>query len=389
MTLTNFQSGVCFATALALLLSGCGHEGTGAAAPVEVNVVTATPAAVPVPVEFPAVTEAVRSVEIRAQVSGIVRRQAFTEGAQIRKGDLLFEIDPQPHEVALMQARATLAQAEASRINAQQNYERARPLAEQDAISQQELEAAEAAARGTEASVEAARAAMRQAELNLEYTQIRSPFDGFIGEAAIKIGGLVSANQTLLATVSSIDPVYATFNISERGYLNWVAEHPDESIRTATATRELPYTMTLSNGQTYPHPGVFNFVDRTVDAQTGTLRVRIEFPNREQVLRPGQFVRIHFPFRTVEDAIVIPQRAVLTTQDLKYVFVVTPAGKLESRDVVMGERLKVGWIVRAGLKAGDKVVVDGMQKVHPGDLVRPVELPAASTNAALSTKEAR
>jgi len=359
-----------------LLLAGCSGGDLATVEPAEVNVITVQAASAPVPVEFPAQTEAVRSVEIRPQVSGIIKRQLFREGELTRAGDLLFEIDPQPLEVALMQARASLAQAEASLINAEQSYARAKPLAEQDAISQQELEAAEAAARGNAASVAAARAAVRQAELNLDYTKIRSPLNGFIGEANIKVGGLVTQNQTLLATVSTIDPIYVILNVSERGFLNWIGEHPGESIRSGTGKQGMRYTMLLSNGDTYPHPGIFNFIDRSVDPQTGTLRVRIQFPNKDQLLRPGQFVRIRFPGRVIDDAIVIPQRAVLSTQDMKYVFIVTPAGKIESRDVVMGERLKNGWIVRAGLKPGDRVVVDGIQKVQPGAAVKIVELPA-------------
>lgn len=376
------------------LLSACKDKGVADAPPVEVNVVTTTGVDTPVPVEFPAQTEAVRTVEIRAQVSGIVKRQLFKDGAIIKAGDLLFEIDPQPLQVALMQARATLAQAEAGRINAEQNYARAKPLAEQDAISKQELEAAEAAARGNAASVAAAQAAVRQAELNLDYTQIRSPLDGYIGEANIKAGGLVTQNQTLMASVSTIDPIFVAINISERAYLSWVGENPGESIRTGVGKLNLRYTMALVNGDIYPEPGRFNFIDRTVNVETGTIRIRLQFPNKEQTLRPGQFVRIRFPAQTLPSAIVLPQRAVLSTQDVKYVFVVTPDNKVEARDVVMGSRLRTGWIVKEGLKPGEKVVVDGIQKVRAGATVKPLELPPetdvnpATAAAAASTAPA-
>lgn len=373
------------------ILTGCGDEESPAPPPVEVNVVTVSGTDTPVPVEFPAQTEAVRTVEIRPQVSGIVKRQVFKEGELVRAGDLLFEIDPQPLQVALLQARATLAQAEAALVNAEQSYHRAKPLHEQDAISTQELEAAEASARGNAASVEAARAAVRQAELNLGYTEIRSPLDGFIGEANIKVGGLVTQNQTLMASVSTIDPIYVAVNISERGYLNWIGEPASASVGTGAGKLNLRYTMLLANGSEYPAPGRFNFIDRSVDIQTGTIRMRLEFPNKEQALRPGQFVRIRFPASVMHDAIVIPQRAVLSTQDQKYVFVVTPEGKAESRDVTMGMRLKVGWIVQQGLKHGDKVIVDGIQKVHPGSVVTATELPqepAAQSPAAAGQAQA-
>jgi membrane fusion protein (multidrug efflux system) len=359
----------------AAVLTGCKDKGAADQPPVEVNVVTTKAVDTPVPVEFPAQTEAVRTVEIRPQVSGIVKRQLFKEGELVKAGDLLFEIDPQPLQVSLLQARAALAQSQAALVNAEQNYARAKPLAEQDAISKQELEAAEASARGNAASVEAAQAAVRQAELNLDYTLIRSPLNGFIGEAAIKVGGLVTQNQTLMASVSTIDPIFVALNISERGYLNWLGEHPDESIRTGEGKLNLRYTMLLANGQEYAEPGRFNFIDRAVDQQTGTIRMRLQFPNKDQMLRPGQFVRIRFPATVSSGAIVLPQRAVLSTQDMQYVFVVLPDNKIQSRDVTMGSRLRNGWIVKSGLKPGEKVVVDGLQKVHPGGTVKPVELP--------------
>lgn len=367
------------------LLAACKDKTPAEQPAVEVNVVTTAGVDTPVPMEFPAQTEAVRTVEIRAQVSGIVKRQLFKDGEIVKAGDLLFEIDPQPLQVALMQARATLAQAEAGRINAEQNYARAKPLAEQDAISRQELEAAEAAARGNAASVAAAQAAVRQAELNLDYTQIRSPLDGYIGEANIKAGGLVAQNQTLMASVSTIDPIFVAINISERGYLNWIGEEPGESNRPGVGKLNLRYTMVLVNGDTYPEPGRFNFIDRTVNVETGTIRMRLQFPNKQQTLRPGQFVRIRVPAQTLPGAIVVPQRAVLSTQDVKYVFVVTPDNKVEARDVVMGSRLRNGWIVKEGLKPGEKVVVDGIQKVRAGATVKPVELPPEPAAAPATT----
>jgi membrane fusion protein (multidrug efflux system) len=352
-------------------LAGCNASGEApakAAPPLEVSVIKATPQLVVLQDEYVGQTEAVDTVEIRSRVQGLLQRQAFKDGARVHRGDLLFVIDRQPFETALAQARANLAQAQASLVNSTQTLERVKRLISDHAVSQQDYEAAVAKQRSDEASVEAGRAAVREAELNLDYTLVTAPLDGIASKALVKPGALVSVAQTLLTTLYSVDPIHVNFAVSEDKML---AVARERTARAAPAFR-----IRLVDGSEYPHAGRLDFVDAAVDTKTDTLQVRIAVPNPEQLLRPGQFVRVIAP-APAAPSILVPQRAVIEMQGLKSVYVVAADGKTASRPITASHRLGSDWVVERGLEAGELVVVEGVQKITPGSVVKPVLLAAA------------
>ncbi|HEX7157037.1 MAG TPA: efflux RND transporter periplasmic adaptor subunit [Burkholderiaceae bacterium] len=339
--------------------------------PPEVSVIKATPQPVALQDEYVGQTEAVDTVEIRSRVQGLLQRQAFKDGARVHRGDLLFVIDRQPFETALAQAHANLAQAEASLVNSSQNLERVKRLIADHAVSQQDYEAAVAKQRSDEASVESGRAAVREAELNLDYTLVTAPLDGIASKALVKPGALVSVAQTLLTTLYSVDPIHVNFAVSEDKMLELARE------RTKRAAPAAAFRVRLVDGSEYPHPGRLDFVDAAVDTKTDTLQVRIAVPNPEQLLRPGQFVRVIAPAPPAPPSILVPQRAVIEMQGLKSVYVVAADGKTASRPITASHRLGPDWVVDRGLEPGELVVVEGVQKITPGSVVKPVLLAAA------------
>ncbi|MGH8429678.1 MAG: efflux RND transporter periplasmic adaptor subunit, partial [Solimonas sp.] len=241
---------------------------------------------------------------------------------------------------------------------------RVRPLSEIDAVSLQELDAVVARNAANRASVEAARAAMRTAELNLDYTRMTSPIDGIIGRTQIRVGGLISANTSLLATVYASDPMYVNFSISERRMIELqrrLGLHAGDPVRTDGV-----FSIVLADGSAYPHPGKLNFVDPAVDQATGTLPIRLEVPNPERQLLAGMFARVVVVSEQLPDALLVPQRAVQELQGKTSLWVIGADGKAESRDVVMGARIGSDWLVIEGLKAGETIAVDGTQKLKPG-----------------------
>jgi membrane fusion protein (multidrug efflux system) len=314
--------------------------------------------------EYPAQFEASNTVEIRPRVGGVLERQAAVEGQHVKSGQILFEIDPEPYRAALAQAQAALAQAEAAKAQAIRDLARAKPLSEIDALSQRELDAAEAANSATAAQVRAAEAAVRTAELNLGYTVVRAPIDGVMSRAQIRIGGLVTAYATLLTTVYQTDPMYVNFSIGEQRLLQLQHElgrAPDQRNPSKRQFRVL-----LADGEEVPTPAALNFVDAAVDLRTDTLAVRLQIPNSNELLRAGQYARVVVDARSRPDALVVPQRAVLELQDKNYVWVVDGDGKAQTRDVAMGARVGNDWLVEKGLAAGDTVIVDGVQRLRPG-----------------------
>jgi membrane fusion protein (multidrug efflux system) len=306
-------------------------------------------------------------VEIRPRVGGVLQRQEAVEGHGVRAGQVLFVIDRQPYEAALAQAQAALAQAQAAKAQAERDLERARPLSQADALSQRELDAAIAAGAATTAQVQAAQAAVRTAELNLDYTIVRAPIDGVMSRALIRLGGLVSAYSTLLTTVYKTDPMYVNFSISEQRVLQRQREMghaPDQ--RNPSKTR---FHVFLADGSELQAPADLNFVDAAVDLRTDTLPIRLEIPNAKQLLRSGQYVKVSVDTPLQSDAIVIPQRAVQELQDKRFVWIVDKDGKAVPRDVTLGARIGQDALVLKGLVAGDVLVVDGTQKLREGTLV--------------------
>lgn len=373
------------AVAIALALAGCSGKGAPPAPPPpEVGVIKTIAQPVTVYEEYVAQTEAVDTVEIRARVNGLLERQAFEDGSHVRKGDLLFVIDQQPFIAALAQAKAALAQARANHLNSKQVLDRVRPLVEDKAISQQDLDSAVAKEAADAANEEAARAQVTTATLNLDYTTIRAPREGNISKALIKPGGLVNASTTLLTTLYSIDPIYVNFTISEQKLLELQRELKRNS--GEDRSKALPFRLKLVDGSDYKSAGKLNFMDAAVDAKSGTLQMRLSVPNPERALRAGQFVRVIVPAAQDVSAIRIPQQAVQEMQGVRSVLVVDAESKAAYREIVARTRAGNDWLVESGLQAGETVIVEGVNKVRAGTPVTAV--PAAIPDAGANGKAA-
>jgi len=321
---------------------------------------------VPVLVENVGQTRGSVEVEIRARVEGFIDRVAFTEGRPVKKGELLYEIDPKPYQAALDRAKGNLATAQASRAKAKNDVARYKPLVEKNAISRQEYETSVSIEEAAAAQVEAAKAGVQSAELDLSYTKILSPIDALAGKTEVKAGALVGRGQsTLLTTLSTIEPIYARFSLSERDYLTIARKYKDGEGAQSV------FEMLLSDGSLHPHKGKFVFIERLVDPTTGTIMVEVSFPNPEKIVRPGQFCRVRVPIDTRENALLVPQRAVTELQATWSVAVVGADNKVEMRPVKTGIRYGNLWQIESGLNAGDRVVVEGVQKVRNGSTVVP------------------
>jgi len=352
-----------------LWLAGCNARGDPpkqAPPPIEVSVLRAQPRAVTLTEEYVGQAEAVETVEIRSRVQGLLERQAFRDGAVVHRGELLFLIDPQPFAAALEQAKANLAQAEAAAANSSQNLARVSRLIADNAVSQQDLDSAVARERADKASVEAAAAAVHEAALNLGYTQITAPRDGIVSKALVKPGALVTVAQTLLTTLYSSNPIHVNFVLGEQRMLELTRRSRDK-----TAGHD-EFKLRLVDGSDYPLLGHLDFIDAAVDPKNDTLQVRIVVPNPDGLLRPGQYVRVLVPSASRPDAILIPQKAVQELQGLKTVFVIGDDNKVSVRQITATQRLGTDWVIDSGLKAGEVVVIDGVQKVAPGATVKPV-----------------
>lgn len=350
--------------------------------PPQVVVKTMAPAEASVTVDYVAQTEALNEVEIRPRVGGLLETQAAVEGSRVKKGQLLFEIDAQPYQAAVSQAKAALALAQSAFDQADRDLARVKPLSTIDAVSQQELDAAIARHDSSNAQVEAARAALQTAQLNLGYTRVTSPIDGVIGRAQLKVGGLVTAYTSLLTTVYSTDPMYVNFAISESRVLEVQRELGGALNQSAKSERT--FKVLLGDGSEYPYPGRLNFIDAAVDNTTGTLKLRLEVPNPDQLLRANQFARVRVTTENLKDALLVPQRAVQEFQGKKFVWVIDGESKAVQRDVTLGSRVDPNWIVSKGLAPGDVVVIEGMQKLRAGVVVvaRDADAPAAPAAAA-------
>jgi membrane fusion protein (multidrug efflux system) len=393
-----------------------------AAAPLpEVAVAEVEQKDVPIYSEWIGTLDGMVNAEIKAQVTGYLLSKDYTEGSFVRKGQLLFEIDPRPLQAALDQAKgdlakaegqvaqangqlsqsqAQLAQAEANQGKTQMDVDRFTPLVKSSVISQQDfdtavqanlaskaqvkaagagVESAKAAVVAAKSVVESSRAAVRTAELNLAFTRITSPIDGVAGIAQAQVGNLiqpVNPNSGPLTTVSSLDPIKVYFTLSEQEYLTFVKRNPTQSQRDA-ANDKLHLDLVLADGTTYPHEGKFFVADREVDQKTGSIRLGGVFPNPGNVLRPGQYGKVRAVTRIKTAALLVPQRAVSELQGSYQVAVVGSDNKIDIRTVKVGERVGAMLIVEEGLKPGDIVVVEGMQKVRPGAGVNPKRYVAA------------
>ncbi len=352
-----------------LLIDSCSKK--PAQAPVsapEVLVTTVQPRDVPRVLERVATLDGFINANINAQVQGYIVSRDYQEGSVVKKGDLLFTIDPRPFEAALAQAKGTLAKDQANQVKADADKKRAIDLFKKKVISDQERDTAIAAADSTAANVEADKAAVQQAEINLGYTKITAPIDGVVGFANNQVGDLVGPSTGPLTTMSQIDPIKAVVTAGEGPWTDFVSRHPDATERQAYI-KSLDFELILGNGQAYPQKGKFYALDRNLDTKTGSIRYYVTFPNPGNILRPGQFGKVRFVADMKKGAMVVPQEAVTELQGSYQVAVVDENNKVSIRPVKMGERVGSMWEVTEGLKPGDKVVVQGVQKAREGATV--------------------
>jgi membrane fusion protein (multidrug efflux system) len=334
----------------------------------EVLVTTVTPKDVPRVLERVATLDGFINANINAQVQGYIVSRDYQEGSVVKKGDLLFQIDPRPFEATLAQAKGALARDKANLAKADADEKRAMDLFKKKVISDQERDTAIAAAGSSRASVEADEAAVKQAEINLSYTKITAPIDGVTGFANNQVGDLVGPSTGPLTTMSQIDPIKAVVTAGEGPFTDFVSRHPDATERNAYV-KTLEFELILGNGEVYPRKGNFYALDRSIDVKTGSIRYYVTFPNPGNVLRPGQFGNVRFVADMKKGAMVIPQEAVNELQGSYQVAVVDQNNKVSIRPVKMGERIGAMWEVTEGLKPGDKVVVQGLQKAREGSTV--------------------
>jgi RND family efflux transporter MFP subunit len=354
----------------AMLFAGCEKQAPPPMAPPSVTVVTVVEKDVPIISNWIATLDGFTNAQIQPQVAGYLIKQNYREGSFVHKDDVLFEIDHRPFQAILDQAKGQLAQANAQLGLAVINVNRDTPVAKLHAIAQSQLDNDIQAKLSAEAAVESAKATVEQAELNIGFTEVRSLIDGIAGLAQTQVGSLVSTT-TILTTVSKVDPVKVYFPISEQEWLR-IADKISGTVNLFSSENPVPLTLILANGNEYPQKGKIIFADRQVDPQTGTIRIVGAFPNRGNILRPGQFGRIQAVTDNRKNALLIPQRSVTDLQGNYQVAVVGADDKVEIRKVMVGDRIGEMWIVTDGLKLGERVITEGFQKVGPGSSVKPV-----------------
>lgn len=353
--------------------------GDGESPPVPVVLQTVAEASIDERSEFIARVQAIESVDIRAQVDGLIAEVGFSGGERVSEGDLLFSIDPAQYEAALAAARARLSRAEASRDNAEQTFRRTDELAGRGTVSQASLDEAEAGLRGAEAEVETARAEVRSAELNLSYTTIRSPIAGRIGLPMITRGNLVGSGSGALARVVQTDPVYVSFNIPEGEMVSLRQEYGpalDAVGSGAAGSDAVDLQLRLPNGTLYSGAGRIAVIGNEINPQTGMLSLRARFENGDNILLPGQFVTLSIGASDPETAPFVGQPAVLRDREGQFVFVVDEAGTAHQRRIVTGARAENGWFVTEGLETGERIVIEGIQRVSDGARVADIGDPA-------------
>jgi membrane fusion protein (multidrug efflux system) len=423
------------AAILMVSLSGCGAAETPVlaqqgAAKFPVTAVSVQPKAVPIFQEFIGATFALNTVQVNSRVNGYIEKWLFRPGDFVAEGQLLYLIDQRTYRAEVERARAELArseaqlsfaregvevlrgeselaQAEASQIKAEQDVARVQPLVSEKALPEQDLDAAMANGRvaqniyrareanvnqlrltqktniqQAEAAIQSARAALRIAELNLEFTEIKAPASGRIGETKIQVGGLVSANSAEpLTLISPLDPIYVEFTVTERDYLEHMRKQQAAQKATGRGIPIEPLELLLADGSVFPHQGSFRFADRAVDVQTGTLKLIGDFPNPNRLLLPGQFSRVRLRTGVKENVFVVPQRAIQELQGLRQLLLLDKDNRVVQRTVTATDRIGSMWVIEKGLNPGDRVIVDGLQKAFPGSQVIPRMVPESEPDA--------
>jgi membrane fusion protein, multidrug efflux system len=373
----------CSAIAIVVALAGCGQSKGPPAPPApEVAVIEASPKAAPATFELTGQTAGFRDVEVRAQVSGVLLQRTYREGTLVEKGTQLFQIDPAPFAAVVEQSKAQLAQQDAAVARAVRDVNRLEPLFQQNAVSRKARDDALANLEEARAMRQAAAAALKQAQLNLDYTRVAAPISGVTSKEEKSEGSLVTAGaDSLLTKISQIDPIYVNFSFSDNDYL--LARN-----RIAAGTLILPpnedfdVELTLADGSRYAQRGKLNFRDTRIDAQTGTIQGRAQFPNPRSELVPNQFVRVTLKGATYPNAFLVPQRAVMQGQRGQFVYVVDDKNLVVEKPVQTGEWVGDDWIINSGIERGDRIIVDGVLKVRAGAPVKPVPSTKPATAAA-------
>ncbi|MGA8619390.1 MAG: efflux RND transporter periplasmic adaptor subunit [Candidatus Sulfotelmatobacter sp.] len=350
----------------------------------DVEVVQVEKKDVPIYAEWIGTLDGLVNADVRAQVSGYLLKQGYQEGAFVKQGQLLFQIDPRPFQAALDQAQGQLAQAQAALANAQAvqrrtelDVQRYTPLAEQQAASQQDLDnsvqnnlAAIATVETAKAQIKTYQAAVETAKINLDFTRLVAPIDGIAGQAQLQVGALVTPSSGVVTSVSTVNPIKVYFTVGEPQYLAWRKRFPTESSRLE-ADKGLRLQLILADGSTYPDEGKFYFADRQVNESTGAIRIAGLFPNPNNVLRPGGYAKVRAVIRTQLGALLVPQRAVSELQGGYQVAVVDADNKVDVRTVTVGDRVDNRWIIASSLNPGDRVVAEGIQRMRTGVHVNP------------------
>ncbi|WP_421220499.1 efflux RND transporter periplasmic adaptor subunit [Aeromonas enteropelogenes] len=357
-------------------LTACGGETDPAAnampaVPVVVNEVT--PVDVPLTTEMVGETAGFREIEVRSRVSGILLKRTYVEGQPVTAGQELFLVDPAPYKVALEQAKGTLAQEQARLNKARADKDRIIPLFKRQVVSRKDYDDTIANYEAAVASLQAAQAKVKEADLNLSYTQVTAPISGMASKSSQSEGSLISTSgdSSLLTTITQFDPLYVNFSYSEQDRLNFEKSVKKGLIEAKSATDWRTHIQ-LADGSTYPQAGRLNFSDTRVDPQTGTIRARAIFDNKDGALLPGQFVRLTIDLGTRKNAIVVPPRAIVQSQADRLVMVVDADNKVSPRPVKLGPTVSSGIIIDSGLQAGDRYIVEGLMKARPGAVVKPV-----------------
>ncbi|HXC51421.1 MAG TPA: efflux RND transporter periplasmic adaptor subunit [Candidatus Limnocylindrales bacterium] len=372
--------------AVCLSAAACTKTAPVAPPPPDVQVATVLQRDVPIYIESIGQTLGSQEVEVRARSAGFLETVDFKEGSFVKKGDLLYTIDPRNLQATLAQARGRLASARADLARARQDVARYKPLVALNAIPRQQYDTAVALESAASAVVDAESAAVDNATIDLEYTKIYSPIDGLVGKTEVKPGNLVGrGDNTLLTTVSTIDPIHVRFSIAERDYLKYARATGNKPEKDAGR-----FELILGDGSVHNHRGGLEFADRLVDPTTGTLMLEVSFPNPEKLIRPGQYARVRAAVDLRKGAILVPQRAVKELQATYSVAVVSDDGKVTMRSVKPGERVDSLWVIESGLSPGEKVVVEGLQKVRDGITVKPtvvtIEEPGSAPQPAAPPK---
>lgn len=362
--------GFLAASAVALCAVSCREKPAAKPAPLKVMVVTVTPRDVPIFQQWVGTLDGYPNAQIRAQVTGYLLKQDYVEGSKVKRGDLLFEIDPRPFQAAVNGVNAKLDQDKANLKKTELDVQRYTPLAKEQAISQEEMIDAVQANLAAKAALEADKAALDTAKLNLSFTKITSPIEGIAGIATAQIGDLVGPGSGNLTTVSTVDPIRAYFNISEQFYLTGGRQFTDAA-SVAVHQSEMPLQLILSDGSTYPLKGRWYFTGRQVDINTGTLQVAALFDNPNNILRPGQYALIRAQTGVRKGALVVPQRAVTELQGSYQVATVDDQNAVHIQTVKVGEQMGTEWVIDSGLKPNERVVAEGTQKVKEGTKVDP------------------